>query len=123
MWFVNDTAANLDTVLTGIAASRNAPAQIDYFLFDEARIAALHIVVGNTPGDTPFEPAKQYHRDLTQLTALQALRLVREVARAPAAQRIRISGARVTALLRAALAAGTLAEEALDSGLREILRQ
>jgi hypothetical protein len=79
VWQIEDDRANLDLVITALAATRQNFDKFEYGLFDQEIVTYLGLKVRISSGNTPIDAANDWHRDLIQLTADQALSLVKSM--------------------------------------------
>ncbi len=79
VWQIEDDRANLDLVITALAATRQNFDKFEYGLFDQEIVINLGLKAQITPGNTPIDTANGWHRDLIQLTGDQALNLVKSI--------------------------------------------
>lgn len=82
LWEVCDDKSNLLDVVAAYAAGRDDLANVDYVLFsleDVTRVVGEPIRSPET-GNTPFHDAKQWHRDLRNLTTTSLCTLCGKVA-------------------------------------------
>lgn len=75
-WLVDDQQANLNRILTALAATRDSLSNVDYIIFDFGLPGKLNITVRQTKGETPDNHAnRSWHYDLTGLSARQVVEL------------------------------------------------
>jgi hypothetical protein len=75
VWYVEDDGANLNRVLTALAATCSFISNFDYLLFDYAIVTALGVTIRQTDGETPDNVANHsWHRDLVELSAQTLLK-------------------------------------------------
>ncbi|WP_263352243.1 hypothetical protein [Acidicapsa acidisoli] len=80
VWEVTGDDANLERVLTALAANRDHPTNIDYLIFDSNIPASLGLEVIRRPGATPDVDANEaWHRDLVDISGRKLLGFAVEV--------------------------------------------
>lgn len=76
VWYVNDDKSNLDDVLTAIAVNSDNPTSVDFTLVELAHLEQIGLGTINTNiGETPYQDANHWHRDLLELTAQMCLEI------------------------------------------------
>jgi len=74
VWEVAEDNANLERVLTALAANCTYTSKIDYILFDSGVPLKLGLAIKSTPGGTPDSKANEtWHRDLIELSGKKLL--------------------------------------------------
>lgn len=74
-WYIEDDGANLNRVLTALAATCSFISNFDYLLFDYAIVTGLGLTINKTDGETPDSVANSsWHRDLTELSGQNVLK-------------------------------------------------
>jgi hypothetical protein len=77
VWLIEDSNANLDRVVTALAANSERVENIDYLLFSDSVVSRLGLKIKNVDGGTPDSNANhQWHRDLIELTGRKTLEFV-----------------------------------------------
>jgi hypothetical protein len=105
LWFIEDSRANLNRVLTTLAASCNFVSDFDYLLFDENIVTNIGLTINKTDGGTPDNLAnRSWHRDLSKLSAQDVLKFAVAIFFQSIAQRIKAK--KIEELLKAAVANG-----------------
>jgi len=66
-------------VLTAVAANCQFIANVDYVLIDQRTLTGLNIQVRQTNGNSPYQTANKWHRDLLDLSARRILELAKEI--------------------------------------------
>jgi hypothetical protein len=79
VWEVEDDKSNLDQVIIALAATREHATNLDYALFDKSLLLTIGIKLENNKGDTPYEKANNFHRDLVELTAKKIVKLTESI--------------------------------------------
>ena len=102
IWEVVEDNANLDRVLTALAANLHHASKIDYLLFDSDVPLKLGLVVKSNPGGTPDSNANDtWHRDLIELSGKRLLAFA--IAVFENASRVRCQESKVVKMLRDAI--------------------
>ena len=123
VWEVERDNSNLSRIVAAIAATRQDISNIDYVLFDSRAVRAAGVGLVTGPGQSPDHAAKQkWHRDLAELSAKRAARLVWRVfhrgTRPP-----RVSKKEVSELLRKAVDEGWLQFDDLQPNVKKKLQR
>lgn len=79
VWNIEDDQSNLDLVLTAVAANCQFITNVDYVLIDQRILTGLNIQVIQTNGNSPYQAANKWHRDLLDLSAGRLLELAKEI--------------------------------------------
>lgn len=79
VWHIEDDQSNLDLVLTAVAANCQFIANVDYVLIDQKTLTGLNIQARQTNGNSPYQTANKWHRDLLDLSARRLLELAKEI--------------------------------------------
>lgn len=79
VWLVADDKANLNDVVIALIATGDLVSHVDYVLIDHTILDKLGVQVENAAGDTPYEQANKWHKNLPELSAAILLQLAREV--------------------------------------------
>jgi hypothetical protein len=80
VWEITENEANLQRVITALAANCICPTQIDYLTFDAGIPARVGLSVQSNPGETPDPDANAtWHRDLVEISGRKLLALAIEV--------------------------------------------
>lgn len=79
VWQIEDDKTNLDLVIVALAATRQNFDKFEYGLFGQEIVINLGLKAQITPGNTLIDAANDWHRDLIQLTADQAVNLVKAI--------------------------------------------
>jgi hypothetical protein len=124
VWVVEDSAANLNTVIVALASDRQSLSKLDYALLDKAELRMLEIRWKQSEGETPHEAAnKAWHRDLTQLTASKVALLAASMQPVDQRPHTRVPEKEIREMLVAALQSGALNRARMQpSLLRELER-
>jgi hypothetical protein len=121
VWEVDDQRANLDRILSALAASRESLQHMDYLLVEQDLVLELDISVEVNSGDSVDADANEnWHRDLTRLTA-RGLADLAYVCRQHGEPGRRLPK-ELAALIRDGIAAQRLSVELMKPGLAEKVR-
>ena len=114
VWSVQSDAANLDVVLTALAAHRERLDKIDYTLIDDSILPPIPIDSVRSDANTPYVSANPAHMDLIQLSVNKIARLAHVMM---PLHRIRVSEKQVKKLLMDALRNGYLDRDRIKPDL------
>ena len=106
VWYVDSNAANIQRIVTALAAQRQYIANCDYVLIEEADIVDCGIRAEREPGLTPDEAANGWHLELVELTLQKLVSLARAIH--DKGHTTRVSEKAIMKLLALALARGQL---------------
>lgn len=80
LWQIDEDLSNLDRVLAAFATKRTAIQELGYILISRENLQIYEDRMENNPSDTPdAEANRQWHVDLTRLTADDIHRIVYEL--------------------------------------------
>jgi len=120
VWELETDLSNLELLITANAAARDKPDPFDYLIFDDSCLGDLGIGIAQTEGKTPCPEANIYHRDLTDLTGLKLVRLIRLIWSQDVEAK-REGRKNVESKLSQALASGSIAADNLSASMRRNL--
>lgn len=120
LWLVDNPEEDLDQVLTAIASTNQHLSHVDYLLFDEEAITELELDLKETDGGTPYESVNDWHRDITNLSGSQILKLAKTMLAGGEVDRQ--FEKRMTKLILEAIASGAIAFADLNKDLRKNLQ-
>ena len=120
VWAVEGDESNLPRIVAAVAATRDHVSVFDYVLFSSRAVRAAGAALVPGPGESPDHVAKQrWHRDLAELSAKRAARLVWRVFYR--GKRSRVAKKEVAELLRKAVEKGWLKFDDLTSSVQKKL--
>lgn len=103
-----------------MASNNDYLSKIDVVIVDESSLSAGSITIANTPGETPCVDLVGTHRDLAELNVANLAFISESIAAQIRAKKVHtFTASKVKALLREAIAAGTLNADALSESVRE----
>jgi hypothetical protein len=114
VWFIETDHANLNQVITALASNRERVEKVDYVLIDMTTLNQHSFTLRNIVGDTPYEAANSFHRDLENLRARQILDLALMI---QVSTKNRVAEKEVRQLLTRALNDGLLDESLIKQTL------
>lgn len=115
VWSVDQQRANLDPIITALAAKLQKVEKVDYALFDDAVLPTIAIVTVKSEGDSPHATANaNWHQDLIELTATKVTNLAGQLM---TVDHVRVPRDRVKHLLLEALDTGAIPRDGIDEGL------
>lgn len=117
VWYIDDDLANLDHVLTALAANCERFSNVDYALLKDDVVTALNIGVEETEGGSLDQQVNQWHRDLDIGTAGRLIALAKEIYSRTDARR-RKSEKELKGLLVRAVSNGQIDKNKLKEPLR-----
>ena len=117
VWHIEDSRANLENVLTALAANCERFTNVDYVLLGQDVIETLSIDMKQTDGASVDQNVNQWHRDLDVGTAGKLLELAKEIYSRPDARK-RMSEKELKSLLLAAVSTGRIEKSKLKDSLR-----
>jgi hypothetical protein len=79
VWYIDDDLANLDRVLTALAANLHRLSNVDYVLLNNDVVMALNLRMEQTEGGSLDQKVNQWHRDLDIGTAGRLVDLAKEI--------------------------------------------
>ena len=118
VWHIEDSRANLENVLTALAANCDRFTNVDYVLLGHDVIETLSIDMKQTDGASVDQNVNQWHRDLDIGTAGKLMELAREIYSRPDARQ-RMPEKELKRLLLAAISTGRIEKSKLKDSLRE----
>lgn len=116
-WYIEDSLANLDNVLTALAANCDRFTNVDYVLLNDDVFATLSIDMRRTEGGSVDPNVNQWHRDLDMGTAGKLMDLAKEIYSRADARR-RKSEKELKILLVGAVSSGRIDKSRLKDSLR-----
>lgn len=117
VWYIENDGANLNRVLTALAATCGFVSNLDYLIFDYEIVTALGLTITKTDGETPDSVAnRSWHRDLAKLSGENLLKFALAIFYDSSV--IRIPKKKIGEWLKTALANGEL-DLKLPPGLAE----
>jgi hypothetical protein len=117
VWHIEDSLANLEIVLTALAANCERFTNVDYVLLGHDVIGALSINMKQTEGASVVQDVNQWHRDLDIGTAGKLMELAREIYSRPDARQ-RMPEKKLKNLLLGAVSTGRIEKNKLKDSLR-----
>jgi hypothetical protein len=118
VWYIDDDLANLDHVLTALAANLHRLSNVDYVLLDNDVVMALNLRMEQTDGGSLDQQVNRFHRDLDVGTAGRLVDLAKEIY-SKADRRKRKSEKELKGLLVRAVSSGRIDKGKLKDSLRE----
>ena len=109
-----DNDSDTKRVVVALAANRDAPANLDYAVFDGDDLPTIGVKLNRQEGATPDVEANKLHYDVEDLTAKGLAQLARVVS---SAEHGRIPLKKVKGWLKDALRSGSLERERLKESL------
>jgi hypothetical protein len=117
VWHIEDSLANLENVLTALAANCERFTNVDYVLLDGDVLEALSIDMKQTEGASVDQNVNQWHRDLHIGTAGKLMELAREIYSRPDTRQ-RMPEKKLKSLLVGAVSTGRIEKSKLKDPLR-----
>lgn len=117
VWHIEDSLANLENVLTALAANCERFTNVDYVLLGHDVIETLRIDMKQTEGASVVQDVNQWHRDLDIGTAGKLMDLAREIYSRPSARQ-RMPEKQLKSLLVGAVSSGRIEKSKLNKPLR-----
>ena len=115
LWSVQDDHANLNAIVTALAAKCEHLCKIDYYMVPQSHIEGLGIRLQPADGDTPARGANQWHVDAKELTAHKLAEIASAMYTNGTSGRKTLSA--IKTLLKDALVANSLDKEAMVPSL------
>jgi hypothetical protein len=115
VWQVEDDDSNLEKVITALASSRASISNLDYAVLNIDLLTETGIKIEINPGETPYELANVWHRDLIELTATKIVRLAETMMQN--SHILRIPEKRVLDLIKDAVHNGQIDKTKLHPGI------
>ncbi len=112
VWHIQDNRANLEQVVTALAATSRHPSNLDCALFDQQLVSEIGVKIEHTSGESSYEEANVWHRDLGELSADKLMQLATVIMRHGEKQRF--SERRVLSLVKHAVDSGSIDREKLQ---------
>ncbi|MBT9148966.1 MAG: hypothetical protein AAGB97_02685 [Dehalococcoidia bacterium] len=116
MWQIKDDKSNLKQVITAHATTRDHVSNSDYAIFDQQLMSEIDVKIKYTMGNTSYENANPWHRDLPELSAEKLMGLARVIMES--ADKQRFSEKRVLGLLKEAVVSGDIDLTKLKDGVK-----
>ena len=118
VWYIDDDLANLDHVLTALAANLDRLSNVDYVLLNNDVVMALNLGIKQTDGGSLDQQVNQWHRDLDIRTAGRLVDFAKEIY-SRADSRRRKPEKELKRLLVRAVSSGRIDKDKLKESLRE----
>jgi hypothetical protein len=116
VWQIEDDESNLEQVMVALTANRDNVANLDYALFDVDLISAIDIKIEPNAGDSLYETANSWHRDLTELTVAKLVKLAEAIFLK--AKIVRVPEKKVLDLIKESVKLGHIDKANLKEGIQ-----
>lgn len=116
VWHIQDDKANLEQVVIALAAIFQDPSHLDCALFDQQLVSEIDVKIEDTRGESSYEEANVWHRDLAELSAEKLMQLATIIMRSGEKQRF--PKTRVLDLVKQAVDSGSIDREKLKPNVR-----
>lgn len=122
VWEIDNERRNLDIVIAGLAAKRDAASNFDYVLLDRARVEAIPVEVQKSEGESQDQAANAtWHHDMVHLTGRQLAAFAQLIAdESPNIQRL--NEKKVIRLIAESVRKGRFAHDVISQGLQAKVR-
>ena len=121
LWQIEDDRSNLNQVVAAIAANSGDVSNVDCAIFDEKLMSEISIKVEQTRGESCYEEAVHWHRDLIELSAENVMDLAKTILER--AEIKRFSEKYVLGLISEAVATGNINPQKLQLKVQERLNK
>lgn len=120
VWHIDAHATNLHDVAVALASTWSKPDHFEALLFSPSCLDGIGIGIAHTRGNTPFDAANRWHRDLTQVSGRRLVTLAIKLFET--ARRELILKKELVGRLLATINDGRIDESKLPESLRRKLR-
>jgi len=119
VWLIQDDQSNLNEVVLALAINRDTISNFDYTIFDIDLMEILNIKLEVNEGNTPYNRANSWHRDLVELTINKIIKLAESLLED--AEKVRISEKKIANLIQVAVNNSQIDREILKPSISKKL--
>jgi hypothetical protein len=115
VWLIQDDKSNLNEVITALASNRDTISNLDYAIFDISLLESINIKLEVKEGNTLYDKANRWHRDLIELTVNKIVKLAESMLKNSSIERV--SEKKILNLIKGAVDNGQIDKEKLKPSI------